>query len=119
MRTDDIPVLYLINSNTDDLETADRDYRPMTNRTPPLDLGLLQEQSTRSNLLPKLNELGKLYDLRERQSSGLRFGVKSRTIKLPSFFSNIRESLKVENTTTNTSVASHPRLGKTLTASVH
>jgi hypothetical protein len=44
----------------------------------------------------KLNQLGNLYDLRESESSNLRWRVKSKAIKLPTFFSALRESLQVK-----------------------
>ena len=67
----------------------------MNDTNQPLDLGLLQEQSTRSNL-PKLNQLGKLYDQRESKGSHLRWGVKSRELNLPTYFQSLRESLTVK-----------------------
>ncbi|MFB0993719.1 MAG: hypothetical protein QMC17_02660, partial [Paracoccaceae bacterium] len=60
----------------------------MIDRTPTLNIGLLQEQSPKDNL-PKLNQLGKLYDLRGSKGTQLRWGVKDRTITLPPFFSNL------------------------------
>jgi hypothetical protein len=61
----------------------------------PLNIELIQEQKIIDN--KKLNRLGKLYDLREEsESSNLRWGVKSKEIKLPTFFSSLRESLKVK-----------------------
>ena len=60
----------------------------------PLNIELIQEQKIIDN--KKLNRLGTLYDLRESQSSNLRWGVKSKEIKLPTFFSSLRESLKVK-----------------------
>ena len=60
----------------------------------PLNIELIQEQKIIDH--KKLNRLGTLYDLRESQSSNLRWGVKSKEIKLPTFFSSLRESLKVK-----------------------
>jgi len=60
----------------------------------PLNIELIQEQKIIDH--KKLNRLGKLYDLRESQSSNLRWGVKSKEIKLPTFFSSLRESLQVK-----------------------
>ena len=60
----------------------------------PLNIELIQEQKIIDH--KKLNRLGTLYDLRESQSSNLRFGVKSKEIQLPTFFSSLRESLKVK-----------------------
>ena len=60
----------------------------------PLNIELIQEQKIID--INKLNRLGTLYDLRESQSSNLRWGVKSKKIKLPTFFSSLRESLQVK-----------------------
>jgi hypothetical protein len=60
----------------------------------PLNIELIQEQKIIDH--KKLNRLGTLYDLRESQSSNLRWGVKSKAIKLPTFFSALRESLQVK-----------------------
>ena len=60
----------------------------------PLNIELIQEQKIIDH--KKLNRLGTLYDLRESQSSNLRWGVKSKEIKLPTFFSSLRESLQVK-----------------------
>tara|TARA_B110000503_G_scaffold5779_1_gene7950 strand:+ start:286 stop:504 length:219 start_codon:yes stop_codon:yes gene_type:complete len=60
----------------------------------PLNIELIQEQKIIDH--KKLNRLGTLYDLRESESSNLRWGVKSKEIKLPTFFSSLRESLKVK-----------------------
>ena len=63
-------------------------------RSQPLNIELIQEQKIIDH--KKLNRLGTLYDLRESQSSNLRWGVKSKEIKLPTFFSSLRESLQVK-----------------------
>ena len=60
----------------------------------PLNIELIQEQKIIDH--KKLNRLGTLYDLRESESSNLRWGVKSKEIKLPTFFSSLRESLQVK-----------------------
>ena len=60
----------------------------------PLNIELIQEQKIIDH--KKLNRLGTLYDLRESQSSNLRWNVKSREIKLPTFFASLRESLQVK-----------------------
>ena len=60
----------------------------------PLKIELIQEQKIVSN--KKLNQLGKLYDLRESQSTNLRWNVKSKEIHLPTFFASLRESLQVK-----------------------
>ena len=60
----------------------------------PLNIELIQEQKIIDH--KKLNRLGTLYDLRESQSSNLRWGVKSKEIKLPTFFASLRESLQVK-----------------------
>ena len=63
-------------------------------KSQPLNIELIQEQKIIDH--KKLNRLGTLYDLRESQSSNLRWGVKSKEIKLPTFFSSLRESLQVK-----------------------
>ena len=61
----------------------------------PFNIELIQEMKIID--IKKLNRLGKLYDLREEsESSNLRWGVKSKEIKLPTFFSSLRESLQVK-----------------------
>ena len=69
----------------------------MSDSNYPLDLGLLQEQSTRGKLLPKLNRLGKLYEERDRRDEKPRFGVKQRFIQNEgySFFRELRNYLQV------------------------
>ena len=47
------------------------------------------------NLKQKIYRLEKLKEERDRRDNKLRWGVKSRDIKLPSFFHGLRESLKV------------------------
>ena len=47
------------------------------------------------NLKQKQYRLEKLKEERDRRDNKLRWGVKSRDIKLPSFFHGLRESLKV------------------------
>jgi len=62
----------------------------MTKRTHQLDLALLQESSPTS-YNPKINLLGKLYDERTKLSNTL-FGVKSRTLNLPTRFASLRNN---------------------------
>ena len=66
----------------------------MKTQSHPINIELIQEQNIIDH--KKLNKLGKLYDLRESESSNLRWGVKSKAIKLPTFFSALRESLQVK-----------------------
>jgi hypothetical protein len=60
----------------------------MTKRTHQLDLALLQESSP-IPYNPKIKLLGKLYDERTKLSNTL-FGVKSRTLNLPTRFASLR-----------------------------
>ena len=60
----------------------------MTKRTHQLDLALLQESSP-TPYNPKIKLLGKLYDERTKLSNTL-FGVKSRTLNLPTRFASLR-----------------------------
>ena len=60
----------------------------------PLNIELIQEQKIIDH--KKLNRLGTLYDLRESEGTHKRWGVKSKEIKLPTFFSSLRESLQVK-----------------------
>ena len=60
----------------------------------PLNIELIQEQKIIDH--KKLNRLGTLYDLRESEGTHKRWGVKDRTINLPTFFASLRESLQVK-----------------------
>ena len=62
----------------------------MNKRTHQLDLALLQESSPTS-YNPKINLLGKLYDERTKLSNTL-FGVKSRTLNLPTRFASLKNN---------------------------
>ena len=64
----------------------------MNDITPPIKIEVIQE-SIRSSKKHLINELGKLYDLRESKGSHLRFGCKSRTINHPSRFHSLREQI--------------------------
>ena len=66
----------------------------MTIQSHPINIEQIQELKIIGH--KKLNQLGKLYDLRESERSNLRWGVKSKAIKLPTFFSALRESLQVK-----------------------
>ena len=47
------------------------------------------------NLKEKMYQLEKLKEQRDREQNTLRWGVKSRDVKLPNYFRGLRESLQV------------------------
>jgi len=66
----------------------------MNDISQPINIELIQEHIIKTKT--QLRELGKLYDLRESEGTHKRWGVKDRTINLPTFFHSLRESLIVK-----------------------
>ena len=54
-------------------------------------------EDTRMTLNQKMYRLEKLKEERDRKNNTLRWGVKTRDIKLPTFFHGLRESLTVKH----------------------